>query len=304
MLNLLNNSLLIQNLFTNFAYNGMKLDNEVSGNGNSYTTLFRELDVRLGRWWAVDPKSEQMPWQSSYNSMDNNPIWHNDPLGDDIEFGSKEAKEIHNKKYTPQYKKNIFGKIKQVSEVYNEQYVKTFDQINNDHSVLFFVHEKGNSTNIEGYGTIIPDKNKTKKGQDLFHIIWSEPGEAHGGTGEHVLLEEVYHAKQILDSKEFNTTRNMPDFTAEMEVEAKEFAGSVGVKHRSNYLAPGGGGYSYPTEMGIINNTNSDNRGIDKVSFLTIPTQITISRNIQTLEGLINDFKESEHLPIYPSLKK
>ncbi len=71
-----------QNSFTNFAYNGMKLDNEVSGNGNSYTTLFRELDMRLGRWWAVDPKSEQMPWQSSYNSMDNNPIWHNDPLGD------------------------------------------------------------------------------------------------------------------------------------------------------------------------------------------------------------------------------
>jgi hypothetical protein len=60
----------------------MKLDNEVSGNGNSYTTLFRELDVRLGRWWAVDPKSEKMPWQSSYNSMDNNPIWYNDPLGD------------------------------------------------------------------------------------------------------------------------------------------------------------------------------------------------------------------------------
>ena len=60
----------------------MKLDNEVSGVGKSYTTLFRELDVRLGRWWAVDPKSEQMPWQSSYNSMDNNPIWHNDPLGD------------------------------------------------------------------------------------------------------------------------------------------------------------------------------------------------------------------------------
>jgi len=78
----LNKNTLTQNPFTQFAYNGMKLDNEVSGNGNSYTTLFRELDVRLGRWWAVDPKSEKMPWQSSYNAMDNNPIWHNDPLGD------------------------------------------------------------------------------------------------------------------------------------------------------------------------------------------------------------------------------
>jgi hypothetical protein len=84
MNNSLNKNTLTPNSLSIFAYNGMKLDNEVSGNGNSYTTLFRELDVRLGRWWAVDPKSELLPWQSSYNSMDNNPIWHNDPLGDEV----------------------------------------------------------------------------------------------------------------------------------------------------------------------------------------------------------------------------
>jgi RHS repeat-associated protein len=38
-----------------YAYNGMERDNEVSGNGNSYTTEFRQYDPRLGRWKSLDP---------------------------------------------------------------------------------------------------------------------------------------------------------------------------------------------------------------------------------------------------------
>jgi hypothetical protein len=86
--NLLNKNTLNPNSLSIFAYNGMKLDNEVSGNGNSYTTLFRELDVRLGRWWAVDPKSELLPSESSYTSMGNNPIWFTDAFGDIIKIGT------------------------------------------------------------------------------------------------------------------------------------------------------------------------------------------------------------------------
>jgi len=37
-----------------YGYNGMELDNEVSGNGNSYTTEFRQYDPRLGRWKSLD----------------------------------------------------------------------------------------------------------------------------------------------------------------------------------------------------------------------------------------------------------
>ncbi len=77
----LNKNTLTPNSFTNFAYNGMKLDDEVSGNGNSYTTLFRELDVRLGRWWAVDLKAKKQPFLSPYNSNGNNPILRIDPFG-------------------------------------------------------------------------------------------------------------------------------------------------------------------------------------------------------------------------------
>ena len=66
-----------------FGFNGQEKDDEVFGStGTAYTTLFRPYDARLGRWWAVDPKTKLTPWESPYMSMGNNPIWHNDPLGD------------------------------------------------------------------------------------------------------------------------------------------------------------------------------------------------------------------------------
>jgi RHS repeat-associated protein len=74
-----------------YAYQGSEKDDEISGNGNSYTTHFRELDTRLGRWWAVDPKA--MPYESPYASMNNNPIWFNDVLGDEVVNGHKKSRD-------------------------------------------------------------------------------------------------------------------------------------------------------------------------------------------------------------------
>jgi hypothetical protein len=66
-----------------FGYNnGSEKDDEISGEGNHITTLYREGDTRLGLWWGVDPKEADQPWQSTYNFMDCNPILRNDPNGD------------------------------------------------------------------------------------------------------------------------------------------------------------------------------------------------------------------------------
>jgi RHS repeat-associated protein len=64
-----------------FSFNGMEQDNEIKGDGNAYSTKFRELDTRLGKWLSKDPESKAKPWESPYTSMGNCPIWHNDPLG-------------------------------------------------------------------------------------------------------------------------------------------------------------------------------------------------------------------------------
>ena len=64
-----------------YGYNGMEVDNEVSDQGNSYTTEFRQYDPRLGRWKSLDPLMAQFPWQSPYCTFDNNPVFYTDPYG-------------------------------------------------------------------------------------------------------------------------------------------------------------------------------------------------------------------------------
>ncbi len=73
-----------------YGMSGMSKDEEVSGSGNSYTTFYRGLDVRLGKWLSVDPKNGLTPWESPYASMGNNPIWFTDPLGDIFKIGTKD----------------------------------------------------------------------------------------------------------------------------------------------------------------------------------------------------------------------
>ncbi len=64
------------------GYQGSESDSEVKGEGNSYTTHFRQLDPRIGRWLSIDPK--RTAWESPYVSMGDNPILYNDVLGDSV----------------------------------------------------------------------------------------------------------------------------------------------------------------------------------------------------------------------------
>ncbi|MEM9022256.1 MAG: hypothetical protein AAGB22_00845, partial [Bacteroidota bacterium] len=71
-----------------FGMNGMEMDNEVSGDGNSYTAPFWQYDARLGRRWNVDPivKHHEAP----YATFSNNPNYFIDPNGDNAgEYYSK-----------------------------------------------------------------------------------------------------------------------------------------------------------------------------------------------------------------------
>ncbi|MDP2174287.1 MAG: hypothetical protein Q8K70_00105 [Bacteroidota bacterium] len=63
-----------------YGFNSMEKDNEVSGDGNSYTTEYRQLDVRLGRWFSRDPI--ERAFESDYAGFSNNPIVKVDPDGD------------------------------------------------------------------------------------------------------------------------------------------------------------------------------------------------------------------------------
>ena len=62
-----------------YGFNGMEKDDEVKGEGNSYTAEFWQYDSRLGRRWNTDPVVK--PWESPYATFRNNPIYYADPSG-------------------------------------------------------------------------------------------------------------------------------------------------------------------------------------------------------------------------------
>jgi len=72
-----------------YGFNGMEKDDDVSGEGNIYSTFFRAYDSRLAKWFNVDTKANSKPFISPYNSMSNNPIVNIDPFGNDDYYNQK-----------------------------------------------------------------------------------------------------------------------------------------------------------------------------------------------------------------------
>ena len=92
-----------------FGYQGSEKDNEFKGNGNSYTTEFRQLDPRLGRWLSVDPVVKEH--RSPYDVLSNNPIIMVDPNGDD-DYKVDRKGNLKLKKSTNDDYDKIIGKSK------------------------------------------------------------------------------------------------------------------------------------------------------------------------------------------------
>jgi RHS repeat-associated protein len=64
-----------------YKYNGIEKENDFEI--GIYDAQLRELDGQTGRWWQIDPKTENMEMWSPYVSNYDSPIKYSDPLGDE-----------------------------------------------------------------------------------------------------------------------------------------------------------------------------------------------------------------------------
>ena len=152
-----------------FGYQGSEKDNEFKGEGNSYTTEFRQLDPRLGRWLSVDPVIQ--PWQSSYCSMDNNPIWFNDQDGDTIKI-------VGSKKFERQVTRQI---RKLMRTIEGRELVKGLHERTEIVQIFEAKHGNGNQTVVnpssQKSSDILNIGNSTVKVGDILF----DPTSSHGG---------------------------------------------------------------------------------------------------------------------------
>ncbi|HET6242983.1 MAG: hypothetical protein H0V01_04720 [Bacteroidetes bacterium] len=83
-----------------YGFNSQEKDDEISGNGNSYTAEFWQYDSRLGRRWNIDPVVKV--WESGYATFNNNPILQIDPNGDNageyVKYFNPETKSYNKEK--------------------------------------------------------------------------------------------------------------------------------------------------------------------------------------------------------------
>jgi len=73
------------------GFNGQEKSIEINGTDNLTTAEFWEYDSRVGRRWNVDPQVKIN--ESPYLCFGGNPIYHNDPDGDDYGITAKKDKD-------------------------------------------------------------------------------------------------------------------------------------------------------------------------------------------------------------------
>jgi len=64
-----------------FGFNGQEKDNEIYGEGNTYDFGARIYDVRIGRWFSIDPLWCKNVGKSPYNFAENSPLRNIDLYG-------------------------------------------------------------------------------------------------------------------------------------------------------------------------------------------------------------------------------
>ena len=173
-----------------FGYTGHEKENDLAE--GVYTTEYRLLDTRLGRWMSVDKLAGDYTWMSPYNYCDGNPVMMVDPDGKRIKKGLNKA--ASNLATNP---KDIDTEINNYAEQ-NKPFSIIKDYLKNNDNYVITVHQV--NENFPHAGT----KGRVRGGDDKWQINvdlrlrfktktlvnWDKSWD------NHTLFEEFFHCVQ------------------------------------------------------------------------------------------------------------
>ena len=173
-----------------YGYTGHEKENDLAE--GVYTTEYRLLDTRLGRWMSVDKLAGDYTWMSPYNYCDGNPVMMVDPDGKRIKKGLNKA--ASNLATNP---KDIDTEINNYAEQ-NKPFSIIKDYLKNNDNYVITVHQV--NENFPHAGT----KGRVRGGDDKWQINvdlrlrfktktlvnWDKSWD------NHTLFEEFFHCVQ------------------------------------------------------------------------------------------------------------
>ena len=214
-----------------FGYNGMEKDKEIKGDGNSYTTEFRQYDPRLGRWLSLDPLMGKFPNVSPYVAFDNNPVYYIDPYG--LESGTGQDKSIDGdpprsgdsgsecddgKPLSETHdwvQKNVFGDDTDIIKALERENVGGYGKVNVKCEVF---NKKSNAILTTGYICKVSDNYQKDKyySNSTFETGYKQSGNAENSpypknsiyketVSNSLIIHDkyVYHTKTIVRTEHF-----------------------------------------------------------------------------------------------------
>ena len=258
-----------------FTFTGKERDEET---GYGYFGA-RYMDHELMTMWlSVDPMADKYPNISPYAYCAWNPVKLVDPDGRDVVL-SESAQKIHEKYYRKQG---------------YEKYTELYDKLNDDHSIQINVKECNDNAyaksiganGVVDYSAIQQDKFSN----GCFDIEWGDPNDMHGGTNEHVFLEEFFHAGQMKDANyDLSAT-----YSINKEYDAKLFAVRMSTEsYDMTFDDTKNWFFGIPTEMHIIN-TYEPSTAKD---YLQFGINVTVR---DRFNGVYNGYKIGGHYNEFP----
>lgn len=169
-----------------FSFQGQEKDNEVKGEGNTYTTMFRQYDSRVARWSSIDPLMSKYQFLSPYVAFNNSPIYFSDPNGGEgVPFS-----ETYTKAVNYFYDKISFGSI--------------YERFNND----FWEVKYLSNGKPSGYIRLKKDATPSEAIKD----IYNNPELYNADCAEIIQISLTYSIMEVLGEDKFNESIGAREF--------------------------------------------------------------------------------------------